>query len=336
VYLRGNYRQKGIPVAPATPAFLHAMSPDPGPSRLSLARWIAAPNNPLTARVMVNRIWQELFGRGIVSTSENFGTLGDRPSHPALLDWLASEFRDDRSMKRMIRRIVQSATYRQSSLARPELLNLDPNNALLARQVRLRLPAELIRDSALWASGLLDPTVGGKSVRPPQPDGAVKQLRGTWKNSEGGDRYRRGLYVQYQRMSPYPQLVNFDMPSGYGPACRRQRSNTPLQALNLLNDVVFVEAAQALAARVLAETPADPAARVDSLFRLCLLRPPDSLERDSLLASLERQKQILRSNPESAAKLFPIEQPGIDRLEAGAWVGICSVVLNLDEFITRE
>jgi hypothetical protein len=203
--------------------------------------------------VAVNRVWQEYFGQGLVKTSEDFGTQGDRPTHPELLDWLAVDFMDSGwSLKHMHRLIVTSKTYKQSSNARPELENRDPNNALLARQSRLRLPAELIRDEALSTSGLLYPEVGGPSVRPPQPKGVseIGYSGSHWEESRGKDRYRRGLYIHFQRTTPYPLLANFDAPKGTVTACRRLRTDTPLQALNLLNDPVFLEAAQALAEQV--------------------------------------------------------------------------------------
>ena len=336
VYLRGNYKHPGIAVEPGTPAFLHRTPAGPLPPRVNLAHWLVSSDNPLTARVTVNRLWQELFGRGIVFSSENFGTQGEKPSHPKLLDWLASEFRGrDWSMKRTIKMMVVSATYRQSSAPRPDLQTRDPNNVLLARQSRLRLPAELIRDSALAVSGLLYPAVGGKSMRPPQPKG-VKMQRQSWVESKGKERYRRGLYIQYHRMSPYPLLANFDMPGAYRPACRRGRSNTPLQALNLLNDPVFFEAARALAVRVLTEASRDVNDRLDYAFQLCLARNPDAIERDWLITAVHRQKEILQQNSELAQSTFPINVPGIPRIEAAAWAGASRVLLNLDEFITRE
>jgi hypothetical protein len=222
----------------------------------------------------VNRVWQEYFGRGLVRTSEDFGTQGEKPSHPELLDWLAAGFQQTGwSLKTLHKQIVTSATYRQSSTFRPELQGRDPGNTLLARQMRLRLPAELIRDSALAASGLLYPVIGGKSIRPPQPAGLTdlgyaSSLR--WQESQGQDRYRRGLYI-LQRTVPYPQLANFDAPDSNVAACRRTRSNTPLQALNLLNDPVFVEAAQALAARTLREAVRIFVTRSTCLPSLCSL-----------------------------------------------------------------
>ena len=305
--MRGDFKQPGEAVEPGTPSALPPLDPAGArPTRLDLARWVVSPDNPLTARVAVNRIWQEYFGRGLSRTSENFGNQGEPPAHPELLDWLAVEFMESGwSLKHIHRTIVSSATYRQSSDTRPDVAGRDPENTLLARQTRLRLTAEAIRDSALAVSGLLSPEVGGPSVRPPQPNAAGGK---GWNESTGRERYRRGMYIQLNRTAPYPLLVNFDAPNGYGALCRRNRSNTPLQALNLLNDPVFVEAARALAAR----TSGDFDQRLDRSFELCLGRKPDNDEREWLLA-------YWRSQPEPMA-----------------WTGLASVLLNLDEFITRE
>jgi cytochrome c553 len=305
----GDYKTFGSEVAPGTLAILPPLETS-APTRLDLARWLVSKENPLTARVTVNRIWQEFFGRGIVFTSEDFGTQGDRPSHPELLDFLASEFRDNGwSMKRIEKLIVMSATYRQSSKARPELETKDPENTLLARQSRIRLPAELIRDQALAASGLLNTEIGGRSVRPPQPKGVAELGYANsvkWRESTGADKYRRGLYVHYQRTTPYPQMSNFDEPDSNVSCTRRRRSNTPLQALNLLNDPVFYEAAQALSARIQKEGGADPLAYA---FELCVARPPSKSER----ARIEQY-----------------------RAKGGDWLGVSRILLNLDELITRE
>ncbi len=335
IHVRGEFNRMGDPVEPGVPGFLHPEVDDSSPPRKRLADWIISPENPLTARVTVNRLWQELFGRGLVFTTENFGLQGEEPSHPQLLDWLASDFRENGwSLKGAIKTMVMSAAYRQSSAVRPELQSSDPDNVLLARQTRMRLPAELIRDSALAVSGLLNPAVGGKSVRPPQPGG--KMQRRKWVESEGQDRYRRGLYIQYQRMFPYPFLANFDMPGGYEAVCRRGRSNSPLQALNLLNDEVFFEAAQALAVRILTEGPEDPRARLEHAFRLCLARSPAEEELDWLETAMRRQTEILEKEQELAQLTLPVEFPGLAPSAAASWVGASRILLNLDEFITRE
>jgi hypothetical protein len=314
MHLRGDFRSPGIEVQPGTLAVLpplHATKRD----RLALARWVASEENPLTARVAVNRVFQELFGRGLVTTSEDFGARGDAPSHPELLDWLAAEFIDRKwSLKAIVKTIVMLSTYRQSSHARRDLQTRDPANRLLARQSRHRLPAELIRDNALAVSGLLNPAIGGRSVRPPMPSGAMQvAYRATWKESEGRDRYRRGLYTFVQRSVPYPQQSVFDAPTSLVSCSRRERSTTPIQALNLLNDPVFWEAAQSLAERVLQHKPSSFEQRAAYLYELALGRRPSDDE-----VRLLSDYYKTRSG------------------EAAAWTGISSIVLNLDEFITRE
>ena len=339
ILIRGDYRSHGVEVQPATPAFLNPMPGDPA-SRLTLAKWAVSRDNPLTARVAVNRMWQEFFGRGIVRTSNDFGMQGDKPSHPELLDWLATDFMDGGwRVKRMHRLIVTSATYRQSSRARQDLQQIDPANTLLARQSRIRLPAELIRDSALVVSDLLDPAVGGKSVRPAQPKGVADLAYAshvTWKESEGRERYRRGLYIQIQRTVPYPMLVNFDGADASVSVCQRGHSNTPLQALNLLNDPVFVEAAQALAMRILGEGPASFPERIKYAFRTCLTRQPTSNEIDSMASYFSTQKTLFQKDPKAAEALLPFGVKGNDPLDAATWAALASVLLNVDEFITRE
>ena len=337
IRLRGNYKDKGVAVTPGVPQALPALPPGPEPNRLDLARWLVSPANPLTARVAVNRIWQELFGTGLVRTSEDFGTQGEPPSHPELLDWMAARFRDGGwSRKSIIRLIVLSSTYRQSSAARPDLTSRDPSNLLLARQSRFRLPAELIRDSALQASGLLWDAVGGESVRPPQPEGVADLSYSIkWVESTGRSRYRRGLYVHIQRTAAYPLLMNFDAPDRTVTCARREISNTPLQALNLMNDPVFTEAAEALAARVLKEASTETA-RIERAFQLCYARDPNSRERDLFSTWLERRRQLVRANPPSAQAAPLSDLAGVDAAEAGAWFGAGRALLNSDEFLTRE
>src|SRR3954451_1560461 len=284
------------------------------PTRLALAKWLMTPENPLPARVAVNRLWQEGFCRGLVPTSEDFGTTGDRPPHPELLDWLATEYRTRGwIMKQMLRLMVTSATYRQSSELRPELTSRDPENTLLARQSRLRLPAESIRDTALSAAGMLDLRIGGPSVKPPQPKGVAEISYANsvkWVESAGADKYRRGLYVHFQRTTPYPQLTNFDAPNANAACSRRERTDTPLQALNLLNDPVFFEAAQGLAFRIQHESQGAFRDRVTYAYRIALGRDPSPRELDRLSRYSTETK--------------------------GDWVAISRVLLNLDEFITRE
>jgi hypothetical protein len=337
IRLRGNYKNLGAAVTPGTPAFLGSL-PGNKATRLDLARWLVSDANRLSARVAVNRFWQELFGQGLVRTSEDFGMQGDRPTHPELLDWLASEFmRDGWSMKRIQKTMVMSATYRQSSHSRPDLQAKDPGNALLARQARLRLPAELVRDEALAVSGLLSPKIGGPSVKPFQPAGVAELGYGDsvkWEESKGEERYRRGLYIHFQRTTPYPLLVNFDAPRGDVPVCRRLRSNTPLQALNLLNDPVFLEAAQAFARRLSKEAPSGFASRLRYAYRLALDRKPAPAEQQRLAKFFQKQKSIFEQEPASVNALVP--PGGQDRVGQAAWVALSSVLLNLDEFITRE
>jgi hypothetical protein len=326
---RGDYRSPGDPVTPGVPSVLHPLTVDSAPTRLDLARWLVSDENPLTARVIVNRIWQEYFGRGLVKTSENFGTQGEMPSHAELLDWLAAELIEHGwRLKHIHRLIVSSATYRQSSVFRPAVAEKDPENKLIARQARVRLPAELIRDSALRASGLLNPEIGGRSVRPPQPDGVSE-----WEPSKGVDRYRRGMYTQLYRNKPHPFLANFDAPNGYAPVCRRMVSNTPLQALNLLNDPVFVEAARVMGRR-LASEQGDFAARLTLAFRLCLGRLPSPAEQEDLLSYFQQQKRLLAANRGAGEKIMPSALTGA--ADAAAWAGVASILMNADEFMTRE
>ncbi|MBX3747272.1 MAG: PSD1 domain-containing protein [Verrucomicrobiae bacterium] len=326
IHIQGDFTRRGPDVQPGTPAILHPLRPNPThdgsarpPNRLDLARWIVDPANPLTARVTMNRVWQQYFGRGLVETENDFGTQGSPPSHPDLLDWLAIEFQSrDWSLKAMHRLIVSSATYRQSSRARPDLADIDASNRLLARQKRLRLDAEIIRDVALVASGKLHPAIGGPGVFPPQPDGVMNlgQSRRPWTPSEGPDRYRRGLYTYFWRATPHPALTVFDAPDSFSACTRRPRSNTPLQALTLLNDHAFVELAQALAER-LRHLPAEhDDQRLTHAFRLCLARPPSPTELDRL-----RDLLALESR---------------DHGPSAAWDTVARVLLNLDETITRE
>jgi hypothetical protein len=340
ILIRGDFRTHGTEVQPATPAFLPRMPAEPHPSRLTLARWLVARNNPLTARVAVNRMWQAFFGRGLVSTSEDFGKQGERPTHPELLDWLAAEFMDRGwDVKQMHKLIVQSATYRQVSSTRKELQERDPYNLLLARQARLRLEAELLRDASLEASGLLNPEIGGPSVYPQEPAGVTSLGYGDfvkWPESKGNQRYRRGLYTFFQRAVPYPMLMNFDAPNSELSCTRRIRSTTPLQALNLLNDPVFFEAAQALAARILRDKQGGLRDRIRYGFELCLARDPSPGELERASAYFEKRQEMLKRDSESAVRMFPGKLEGMDPAETGAWVGVSRALLNLDEFMTRE
>ena len=340
VHLKGDWREHGAEVQPDTPAVLPPLPVSPEPARLRLARWLVSPENPLTARVAVNRMWQQVFGRGIVRTSEDFGTQGDRPTHPELLDWLAAEFMDRGwSMKAMVRLMVTSAAYRQSSNARPELEARDPENTLLARQARLRLPAELIRDQALSAAELLDLRIGGRSVKPPQPKGVAElSYRNSvkWVESTGPDRYRRGMYIHFQRTSPYPQLLNFDAPSADLSCTRRERTDSPLQALNLMNDTVFFEAAQGLALRVMRQGGETFGDRLDYAYLVTLGREPGTRERERMERYFAQARDRLAQDAAAVTALFPNRIEGVPQIDAAAWVELSRVMLNLDEFITRE
>jgi hypothetical protein len=311
-----------------------------GTNRLDMAHWLVAPQNPLTPRVFMNRVWQQYFGLGLVETENDFGTQGSAPTHPELLDWLASEFiARNWSVKTMHRVIVNSAAYRQASAARPELANADPRNRLLARQNRLRLEAEVVRDVALAASGVLSRTVGGPSVFPPQPEGvfAFTQVKREWKAEAGPARHRRGMYTHFWRSAPHPALMAFDAPDATGTCTRRNRSNTPLQALTLLNDQAFYEFAQALAGRVLADGPGDDAAKLRHAFRLCLARAPSAREEQRLATLLTQLQADFAADPEEARRLAPARLPvGTTASQAAAWTTLSRVLLNLDEFITRE
>jgi mono/diheme cytochrome c family protein len=340
IHVKGDWRQHGEEVQPGTLSILPPLPVGEKPTRLALAKWLVSPDHPLTSRVAVNRLWQEVFGRGIVYTSEDFGTTGDRPTHPELLDWLAAEYMQRGwSTKQMIRLMVTSATYRQSSNARPDIAAKDPLNTLLARQSRLRLPAELIRDEALFAGGLLDMRVGGPSVRPPQPKGVAElSYAGSvkWNESTGPDRYRRGLYILFQRTVPYPQLMNFDEPNSNLSCTRRERTNTPLQALNLLNDPVFLEAAQGLAFRIMRESSGPFRDRLNFAYQVAIGRPPTTREAERMGKFFDDTTRDLTSNPQTVTALFPNQLEGIPQSEAAAWVELSRVLLNLDEFITRD
>ena len=326
IFTKGDFTRHGAPVTPGTPSALPPLKAA-NPNRLDLARWLFDPANPLTARVMVNRIWQQYFGLGLVETENDYGTQGAPPTNPELLDWLATEFTAQKwSMKAMHRLIVTSATYKQSSLARPDLDLADPLNKLLARQNRLRLDAELVRDVALSASGLYVSKLGGPPVYPPQPEGVMNlgQVKRAWNASTGPDRYRRALYTHMWRATPHPAVAVFDAPDGFSACTRRLRSNTPLQALTLLNDLQFFEFAEALAARILREGGATDAARLDFAFNLCVSRTPTATERARLL-DLLRDLQLPAKLPAADPAATPQE----------AWTTISRVLLNLDETITR-
>ena len=306
VHRSGNFRNPGERVEPATPAAFHAFPVDQPRNRLGLANWLVSGENPLTARVTVNRVWARLFGAGIVPTEEDFGTQGAPPTHPELLDWLATDFmRSGWNLKALIRTIVMSSTYRQHSDADPDRLERDPDNALLSRGPRFRLPAETVRDQALAASGLLSRKVGGPPVMPWQPEGIWQVVYSSrqWETSPGEDRHRRALYTLWRRTSPYPSMTTFDAPSGETCTIRRIRTNTPLQALVTLNDPTLMEAAQHLARRAVSEGGPGDDGVLERLFRLVLARNPTATERERLLTLREEAAADLSKSSSSAAKL---------------------------------
>ncbi len=313
VFLRGAYTSPGEPVQPGTPDVLHPLDTDLPPNRLGLARWLVHPDNPLTARVTVNRFWAEIFGQGIVTTPEDFGMQSAPPTHPELLDWLALEFvRQDWSMKQIIKTMVMSSTYRQTTAVPPEQMEKDPANQWLARGPRFRLSAELIRDNLLAISGKLSDKIGGPPVYPPQPEGLWEEISGAdvilYPTSEGEDRYRRGLYTFLRRGNPNPMILNFDGSNRSTCVIKRDRSNTPVQALNLLNDPSFVEAAHAFAT-LIENVPGSEENKAVIAFRTALARQPSEAEMAAILALYRKHD---------------------------SWFSVAQVILNLDETITKS
>jgi len=340
-HVRGAYLTKAEPVTPGTPASLHPFAANLPTNRLGFARWLVYTNNPLTARVIMNRFWEQYFGRGIVETVEEFGKQGEPPSHPELLDWLAAEFmRTGWDMKAMHKTIAMSATYRQASRVSTALLERDPNNRLLARGPRVRLEAEMLRDQMLTVSGLLSRKIGGPSVMPPQPEGVwqVVYSGDRWQTSKGEDKYRRGLYTFWRRTAPHPAMTSFDAPSREFCVLRRNRSNTPLQALTTLNDPAGIEAAQALARRV-ASRKEDAKGKATFAFRTVLSRTPRSEELNRIVALYERELANFKSNASAAGKMAAGETDKSSAesnfAEQAAWTVIANVLLNLDEAITK-
>lgn len=350
---RGSFMSPGERMYAATPGFLPALPENLPANRLGLAYWLVNENNPLTARVAVNRFWEQFFGRGLVLTSEDFGTQGEPPTHPELLDWLATTFiSHDWSMKKIQRLMVTSATYRQSSRVTPALLERDPDNRLLARGPRFRVEAEMVRDLALAVSGLLSSKLGGPSVFPEQPDGVWDMPYNSerWTESTGEDRYRRSLYTFIRRTAPYPMLITFDAPSREFCTVRRVRTDTPLQALTTLNDPAFFAAARALAGRVLREAAGDPEARAAYAFRLCTSRQPAPNEIAPLVRFYREQAARFAEDAAAAAAVAgsqangtngssPNENGAADAVamaDRAAWTMVANVVLNLDETLTKE
>jgi hypothetical protein len=336
---RGNFASQAEKVFAGTPAALHSLPESAPTNRLGLARWLVDERNPLVARVAVNRAWEQFFGRGLVETSEDFGLQSTAPSHPELLDWLAVEFvRRGWSMKSLHRLIVTSATYRQDSTVSPALVARDPANRLLARGPRFRVEAEMIRDLALTASGLLSRKVGGPSVMPPQPEGIWRNpySRERWVAATGEDRYRRGLYTFLRRTSPYPSMMTFDATSREFCTVRRVRTNTPLQSLTLLNDESMLELARALARRIYLEVDGPVRDRLAHGFRLCLTRPPTVAELDRLVALYDQQLANYRRDTQAAAKLLAGANRELPEPELAALTLVANVLLNLDEMVTKQ
>ncbi len=346
VLKRGSFRDPGSAVSPETPGALHPYSDGLPRNRLGLALWLVDPANPLVARVTVNRWWAEFFGQGLVRTPEDFGTRGDSPTHPDLLDWLALDFIENGwSMKKLHRKIVLSATYKQSS-RRYEQHEEDPANTLYARSQRRRLPAELLRDNALAISGLLSPRMAGPPAYPPQPSGLWNHegdiLQARYRPHYGDDRFRRGVYVVWRRSSPYPSFVAFDAPDRTTCATRRSTTNTPLQALVLLNDQAYVEMAAGLAERILQKEDLDgDRERAAFALRLAVARPPRPGDVEDLVALLDRERLRFGRTPEAALALvettrWATPDTGLDPVEFAAWFSVANVILNLDETITRS
>jgi hypothetical protein len=343
---RGDYRNHGEKVTPGVPTMLPPMPKDAPANRLGLAQWLFSPQHPLTARVAVNRYWQLYFGTGLVKTTEDFGSQGDAPVQRDVLDWLASEFQGNWDVKALQRLIVTSATYRQSSQVSAELLEKDPENRLLARGPRFRLPAEMVRDNALAASHLINKSIGGPSVFPYQPPGIWEELsRGEtftaqeYHESTGPDLYRRSMYTFWKRTVPPAALNTFDAPDREKCTSRRLITNTPLQALVLLNDPTYVEASRALAQRALLEAPADAASRARFLFREATARRATPAELRVLVELAQREIEHYKKDPAAAAKLISIgasRAGNVEAVELAAWATVASTILNLDETITKE
>lgn len=343
IHQRGNFLEPGDTVEPAVLTTFAPLPSEAPVNRLGAARWLVSKDNPLTPRVAVNRLWARMFGVGLVETEEDFGLQGASPTHAALLDWLATEFRDTHgwSWKKLCKTIVMSATYRQASNVTPEKLAADPKNALLSRGPRFRVSAETIRDQSLAVSGLLSPKLGGPSVMPPQPPGLWKAAYSSlkWETSPGEDRYRRALYTFARRTSPYPALMNFDAGSGEICLVRRIRTNTPLAALVTLNDPAFFEMSGALARRILREAKPEAEARAAHGYRLVLLRPPREAELKQALTLLQQTAEDYRRDSAAAKKLLAAAnvkpEAGEEGAELAAWTVFGNVLLNLDEFLTK-
>ena len=344
VQLRGNWQALGDEVTAGVPAAWHPLPEKAPVDRLGLAQWLVSPRNPLTARVQVNRLWETVFGVGIVRSSEEFGSQGDLPVHPELLDWLAGEFvRSGWDTKHLLRLMFTSRAYQQTSASDPALNERDPDNRLLARGPRFRPAGELLRDQALAVAGLLSAKMYGAPVRPMRPASGLSAAFGgsnDWTTSPGEDAHRRSVYTDTRRNSPYPSFTTFDAPNRETCTLRRGRSNTPLQAFVTLNDPVFVEASQGLARRLLKEGPKDTAGRVQLAYRLCVARAADAHELKALETLLQRSLTAYRADPALATQMAtqPIgaAEKGADLAELAAWTAVAGVVMNLDEFLMRR
>jgi hypothetical protein len=360
IHIRGNFLNQGKAVTPGMPATFPPLPKGQPATRLGLARWLVDPQNPLTARVAVNRYWEQVFGVGLMETPDDWGIRGKLPNHPELLDWLAVELESPTEspsprggegrvrglgwdVKRLLRLIVTSATYRQSSRVTPDLLERDPDNRLFARGPRFRSSAEVIRDQALFVSGLLSPKMHGPPVRPPRPKMNLSAAFGggtDWEASPGDDKHRRALYTEWRRTTPYPSMVTFDAPSRNVCTVNRPRTNTPLQALVTLNDPCYVEAAQALARRMVKEGGAAVESRARHGFRLCLARPPSADELRRLVGLYEKARAEYAGRPQEARKLAseplgPLPA-GMEPAELAAWTVVGNVLLNLDEMFVKR
>jgi hypothetical protein len=345
LHIRGDWLNQGKEVKPGIPALFPPLPEGLPASRLALAKWLVDPRNPLTSRVTVNRYWEQIFGVGLVQTPEDFGLRSALPNHPELLDWLAVEFQGPLKwdVKKLLKLMVTSAAYRQSSKVSPTLAERDPDNRLFARGPRFRSSAETIRDQALFVSGLLSTKMYGPSVRPPQPKSGLSAAFGPgtdWTNSIGEDKYRRGLYTYWRRTTPYPSMVTFDAPSRTVCAVNRPRTNTPLQALVTLNDPVYVEAAQALARRLVKEGGATTESRAQFGFRVCLIRPPTDSEVRRLVDLYQNARREYAANPKEAVVLAtdplgPLAA-GMDPADLAAWTVVSNVLLNLDEMVAKR
>jgi cytochrome c553 len=347
VMARGQYDKPGEKVEPGTPAAFPPLKTTTRPTRLDLARWVVSKENPLAARVYVNRLWQQFFGLGLVKTANDFGLQGDSPTHPELLDWLAANFRDNGwDIRATVRLMVTSAAFRRSSATSPALFQSDPDNRLYARGPRFRLDAEQVRDNALVLGGLLDMTMGGKGVKPYQPENIWEPVGFTGSNTRSYTRdsgqalYRRTLYTFYKRTAPPPFMANFDAPNREQPCSRRDRSNTPLQALQLLNDIQHVEAARMFAERIIAEGGATDADRMTYAFKLVLARSPSSRELTILREELATHLARYTKAPDDAKKLLAVGEAkakvGLKPEQVAAYTLVASMLLNLDETLTRN